>query len=105
MSKIMKHLITDGLGYCCPYAFFSLYRPTRLIVARLGVGRRTVQEWKLKMKEGELTCECTHKCLREKLPDMRVMLKIIREETAGASSSVAPNVPPNVPPSDCPKLP
>jgi hypothetical protein len=100
MSRIMKHLITDGLGYCCPYAFFSLYRPTRLIVARLGVSRRTVQEWKLRMREGELTCECTRKCMREKLPDMRMMLKIIREET-----SVALNVPPPVPPNDSPKLP
>ncbi len=35
--------ITQGLGYCCAWRFFSLYRNNEQIAARLGYSARTVR--------------------------------------------------------------
>lgn len=42
-----------SLHYCCPYAFFRLFKQTGLIAARLGLSERTVRRWKHRPK----TCE------------------------------------------------
>lgn len=36
-------LITEGLGYCCPWAFFQFFHNNTLIAARLGVIPRTIR--------------------------------------------------------------
>jgi len=46
------------LGYCCEHRFFSLYRQTGLIAARLGVSDRAVRYRKAMFKAKELPrCE------------------------------------------------
>ena len=60
--KITKQLITEGLGYCCEYAFFRLYKRTSLIATRLGISRQAVQYHRRKFKAGELHCEDCAKC-------------------------------------------
>lgn len=94
MSKkpLTEQLITDGLGYCCPYAYFSLFRQTRLISARLGICRGQVKVWKARYNNGELTCQCNGKCVKDKLPELKQALRIIRSE---AASSEDPSVSPS----------
>ena len=65
-------LIRD-LGYCCEARFFSLYRQTSLIAARLGVSDRAVRYRKAMFKEGLLPycakCHSTHsRCVRRQSP-------------------------------------
>ena len=98
MSKkpLTEKLITDGMGYCCLYAYFSLYRQNRLIAARLGIHRWTVWYWKRKYDNGELTCQCNGKCMKDKLPELKQALKIIRSEAASSedpSASPSPRRP------------
>lgn len=38
----INYMITKSLGYCCPYAFFVLYRSNKVIADRLGVSTRMV---------------------------------------------------------------
>jgi len=60
----VKHLICDGLGYCCEYGFFCLHRRTALIAARLGVSDRAVRYHKMAFKQGGFKCEETVRCIR-----------------------------------------
>jgi hypothetical protein len=60
-------LITDGLGYCCPWVFFRRFRSTAMIALRLGVSTGTVRTWKRAFKAGEFTCTCRENCMKEKL--------------------------------------
>ena len=52
------------LGYCCEARFFSLYRQTGLIAARLGVSDRAVRYRKAMFKAGLLPycakCQSKH---------------------------------------------
>lgn len=46
MRQTIKLLVTEGLGYCCLWAFFRLFpsrRETSLIADRLGVSDRAVR--------------------------------------------------------------
>lgn len=86
-APLVPDLIEKGLGYCCPYAFFYIYRPTRLIVERLGVSRTTVKYWKAKYHAGDLQCKCKEKCLQDRLPEARKMVLLIRRDDASSSSS------------------
>ena len=67
----LKHLITDpapeGLGYCCMYAFFRLYRQTAVIALRLGVTERAVRKHKQRYKEKALKCEGCENCMLKAL--------------------------------------
>lgn len=63
----VKHLITDGLGYCCEYAFFRLFKQTWKIAARLGISDRAVRYHKRAFKDGEMHCEKCPRCLKGRL--------------------------------------
>ena len=63
----VEHLICDGLGYCCQFAFFSLHRQTGLIAARLGVCERAIRYHKMAFKHGDMECQHLKTCLKEKL--------------------------------------
>ena len=66
--QTVKLLVTEGMGYCCPFAFFSLYRQTALIAARLGVSDRAIRYAKAAFKAGEYRCQGCSDCLRAKRP-------------------------------------
>ena len=59
----VESLVTDGLGYCCPFKFFSIYKDNSLIAARLGVSERTVRRYKEALREGRLACTNAPNCL------------------------------------------
>jgi hypothetical protein len=59
----VHQLITSGLGYCCPWMFFHLFRKTGMIAARLGVTERAVRYAKKRVKEGEWVCEGHPTCM------------------------------------------
>ena len=63
----VEYLVTEGLGYCCLYAFFSLYTETELIALRLGVTSRAIRYNKERFSEGEFSCCNGAKCLKSKL--------------------------------------
>jgi len=85
-KPLTMQLIEDGLGYCCTWAFFSLYRDKQDISRRLGLHPDTVKLWKKKFNNGELYCLCKEKCLKDKLPKAREIIHLIRAETNDASS-------------------
>jgi hypothetical protein len=64
-------LITEpppsGLGYCCEWFFFSRYRQTALIAARLGVTPRAVRYHKEAWRACECSCEGKANCLRKRI--------------------------------------
>lgn len=65
--QTVRLLVCDreqGLGYCCPYVFFSLYPSTSLIAARLGVTTRAVRYYKAQLKAGDLRCEERSNCMK-----------------------------------------
>ena len=62
--QTLKLLITEGLGYCCEFAFFKLHKRTSLIADRLGVSDRAVRYHKMAFKQGDLKCEACKKCLK-----------------------------------------
>lgn len=109
---LTQHLIEDGLGYCCPYAFFSLFRQTRVISARLGLGRTTVKEWKRRMKSGELQCQHCPNCMQPRFDDLQFSVKLLREEAATMPStphhlqrfSAVHQLPPEEPSAEDPKV-
>jgi hypothetical protein len=39
----IRSMIVEDLGYCCPWFFFSRFRRTALIAARLGVTPQAVR--------------------------------------------------------------
>jgi hypothetical protein len=61
---LTERLIRQGLGYCCLWAFFSLFRRTELIAIRLGVTPRTIRLYKARFRGGEFKCEGCEKCLK-----------------------------------------
>ena len=65
--QTVEILICEGLGYCCEYAFFRVYRRTSLSADRLGVTRRAVGYHKAAFDAGELKCEGRERCLKGKL--------------------------------------
>jgi len=74
-STLTEHLIKDGLGYCCLWAFFSIHRQTGMIALRLGVTPRTIRLYKAKHRGGEYSCEECGKC-------MKSAVKVIRAQKA-----------------------
>lgn len=63
----LRELVCKDLGYCCPYAFFCLFKRTGVIAERLGVNAKTVRSHKAKWKAKELNCEEAERCLKKKL--------------------------------------
>lgn len=64
--QTVKRLIVEGLGYCCPWRFFSAYRQTAVIAARLGVSDRAIRYQKADFKSGRMRCEGCSNCLKGK---------------------------------------
>lgn len=73
MPRQTLHLMicspTQGLGYCCEWVFFSCFRSTRLIAARLGVSPRTVRMHKKAARESGC-CEKLETCLFRRPPNL-----------------------------------
>ncbi len=57
--------ITEDLGYCCMWFFFSRFGRTGLIATRLGVDPRSVRVYKSKVTNGECTCENKENCMKK----------------------------------------
>jgi hypothetical protein len=70
-SPSLKHLITDGLGYCCLWAFFQRNRQTGLIALRLGVTERAVRFHKARWRDGDYECEGKCNCLKPVLEKLK----------------------------------
>lgn len=64
--QTFRLLITEGLHYCCPWAFFKLYKRTALIAERLGLSTRAIRMQKARFKAGEFSCEDCANCLKRK---------------------------------------
>ena len=68
MARItVRSLIEEDLGYCCQHFFFTHYRKTALIAARLGVTDRAVRYAKEAVDEGRETCKGCDRCLKKKI--------------------------------------
>jgi hypothetical protein len=59
----VRLLVTQDLGYCCEWFFFTRFRNTALIAARLGVTERAVRYAKARVDNGQAKCEGCSKCL------------------------------------------
>lgn len=64
MRPTVEALVTQGLGYCCLWAFFRLFRRTAMIAERLGVSPRAVRYWKSLYNSGALRCQRCPRCMR-----------------------------------------
>lgn len=67
----LKYLITRSLGYCCLYAFFSLYRKPSQIADRLGCTKNAVKYRKNQFLDGKLACEQCPKCMKPNLKRLK----------------------------------
>jgi len=63
--QTVTYLVTVGLGYCCPYFFFTHYRNTALIAARLGVTERAVRYAKAAVDDGVTECAGCESCMNK----------------------------------------
>jgi len=76
-SPPLKTLVVDGLGYCCLWAFFSLFEHLtgQMIADRLGCTPPTVSKWRTLYDRDELRCTNCEKCalsrVRKKLAELR----------------------------------
>lgn len=66
-----NHLVCHELGYCCEFAFFSLFKRTGMIAERLGLEKRTVRYHKAAFVAGETICEDQPKCLLNRHPKIK----------------------------------
>lgn len=57
-------LIVDDLGYCCEFFFFSRYKQTAVIAARLGVTTRAVKYHKAAVRDGCEKCPGAANCMK-----------------------------------------
>ena len=64
-QPLFHKLITEGLGYCCEWFFFSRYGRTDLIALRLGVSKRLVQYARARARNGECSCEHAPNCMKK----------------------------------------
>lgn len=60
-------MIVQDMGYCCPFFFFSHYRRTALIAARLGVSDRAVRYHKEELDAGRMVCAKAPGCLHARI--------------------------------------
>lgn len=60
-------LVTQDLGYCCEWFFFSRFRRTAMLATRLGFTRRAIQYAKARVKNGECQCEGNPRCMKHLL--------------------------------------
>lgn len=63
-----KSAVCEGLGYCCPFAFFKFgSKQTGMIAARTDLTDRCVRYNKEKFRNKVFVCEKLESCLKEKL--------------------------------------
>ena len=86
-KHLTHHLITEGLHYCCEWAFFELYKDRHLIAARLGVSPNSLKIYLTRHRRCEHTCEGRSNCLRPHIKEIRLYLKDLREDLNSVSSS------------------
>ena len=67
LKKLVCEEPPSGLGYCCVYAFFRMFKQTGKIAERLGVETRTVRYHKVAFKDGKTVCQKAEKCLKGRL--------------------------------------
>lgn len=79
----VEYLVTEGLGYCCLYFFFSRFTRREDIQYRLGIAADTCKEYKKKMEAGELTCLHRESCIRQRL------INAVRKKDQGPPSPPA----------------
>lgn len=75
MRPTIRSLVVEGLGYCCPWAFFKIFRNTPVIAARLGVADVTVRKAKAKVDDGVWKCEGCARCMKAQVAAVKVMGK------------------------------
>lgn len=75
MRPYIETLIVEGLHYCCPWAFFKIFRKTAVIAARLGVSDRTVRRAKARVDSGERKCEGCARCMKQQVRSVRLIGK------------------------------
>lgn len=68
----VKSLVTEDLGYCCEWFFFTRFQRTSVIAARLGVNRRAVQYARARVEKGECNCEANPRCMKKVLKIARI---------------------------------
>jgi len=68
----LKSLITQDLGYCCLWFFFSRFQRTSVIATRLGLHKRTVRAARAQVTNGECECECRANCMKKYLRIERI---------------------------------
>lgn len=61
----VKSMITQDLGYCCPWFFFTHYRQTGLIAARLGVTPQAIRYAKAEALSRPCNCEGRETCMNK----------------------------------------
>ena len=65
----MEHLVCVGLGYCCLWMFFRLFKQTGKIAARLGISDRAVRYKKEEFRCGKMKCKGRAKCMKNLLKE------------------------------------
>lgn len=75
MRPTLRSLVTEGLGYCCPWAFFSIFRNTAVIAARLGVHEVSVRRLKAQVDGKVLKCEQCERCMKEHVRTVAIVGK------------------------------
>jgi len=74
-------LVTQDLGYCCPYFFFTHFRNTALLAARLGVTDRAIRGAKARVDDKQWVCEHAASCLRRKITTQGELRKVIKVQS------------------------
>ena len=59
MASKVLYQIVKSLKWCCPYEYLTatLDIKTELLAAELGVSKRTIRNWRAKLRNGDITCD------------------------------------------------
>ena len=69
------HLVTQSLGYCCPWFFFQLYKNNIRIEERLGMHHETVRRNRREARE----CAACAGCQRDSLATAQAAIHLLHE--------------------------
>ena len=68
---LVKSLITESLGYCCEYFFFTRYPNAGLVAARLGISLAAAKDHKSRVVHGGETCRKCKGCFLLRYPNVK----------------------------------